>query len=359
MPQDVDFFMPFPPRVAPRLEARLDRHLAWAREHGLIRSETAADHYLATGHVDAGAWFCPAPKDDAELDLHLDTIGWIFVHDDVWDIPSGQPNNTGELIVHHLMALLADTARHADPVAHLAGESDQSPVGPTISGFANIWRRTRNMTSAAWQQRASCTWTDYLTAGLAEEANRRAGVWPTPSEHLTIRRDSVGVMPLIDMRETAGPYEVPALAWHSTFLRKMRELMVDQVVFVNEVHSLEKDEARGDVNLVSILCTADDNGIAECPSREAALQRVIAAADERIQRFQEYETRVEPFLDHLGMVGADRTAVTRHVTSMRDMIAGNYFWSRGCGRYGAFGNTNTTPDRTGLLAQIDFSEAIS
>ncbi|MFE0100708.1 terpene synthase family protein [Streptomyces sp. NPDC059009] len=68
-----------------------------------------------------------------------------------------------------------------------------------------------------------------------------------------MRRRSVGVLPDFDMRECIGPYEVPAPAWYSSHLEKMRISTVEHVILVNDVCSLEKDEARDDLNLVRLL----------------------------------------------------------------------------------------------------------
>jgi hypothetical protein len=203
--------------------------------------------------------------------------------------------------------------------------------------------------SALWQQRASCTWIGYLGGNLAEEASRRTAVVLTPAEYMRVRRRSVGVLPAYDMGECVGPSEVPPLAWYSTHVTAMRRLTVEHVIMVNDVCSLEKDEARHEKNLVTLL--ASQQGL----SRDAAISQVVSTADDHMRKFQELESGIPRLCDQLALTDTGRAAVHRHVVSMRDMVSGNYHWSRTCGRYSREAAALLGPGSPSLLGLHDLT----
>jgi hypothetical protein len=57
---------------------------------GFLPSEAAADRYRFCQHAEVGAWFCPEPGQDRDLDLQLDVNGWFFMMDDAFDVPADQ-----------------------------------------------------------------------------------------------------------------------------------------------------------------------------------------------------------------------------------------------------------------------------
>jgi len=331
--------MPYPEKTAAGLTTGMERHLRWARKMGFLPSGAAAERYRFCQHAEVGAWFCPEPGHDRDLDLQLDVNGWFFMMDDAFDVPAGQTADGAVAVCQRLMVLLRGT-----PATGTGPDSS-----PLVTAFADIWQREREGMSAFWQQRASCTWTGYLAGNLAEEAARRVAVPLSPVEYMRVRRQSVGVLPAYDMRECVGPAEVPPLAWYSTHVAAMRRLSVEHVIMVNDVCSLEKDEARHETNLVTLL--ASQRGL----SREAAISQVVSAADDHMRKFQELEAGIPDLCGKLALTDTGRAAVRRHVVSMHDMVSGNYHWSRACGRYSAEAAALLGPGRPGLLGLHDLT----
>ena len=331
--------MPYPGKTAVGLAAALERHLEWAADMGFMPSEAAADRYRFSQHAEVGAWFCPEPGEDRDLDLQLDVNGWFFMMDDAFDVPAGQTADGAVAVCQRLIELLSN------PSATGAGRA----ASPLVAAFADIWQREREGMSEFWQQRASCTWTGYLGGNLAEEASRRAGPELTPAQYMRVRRRSVGVLPAYDMRECIGPSEVPPLAWHSIHLEAMRRLSVEHVIMVNDVCSLEKDEARHETNLVTLLMK--QSGL----SRDAAIRQVVSTADEHMRKFQEMESVIPRLCDQLALTDMGCAAVHHHVVSMRDMVSGNYHWSRACGRYSLEAAGLLGPGSPGLLGLHDLT----
>jgi len=342
VPQDIEFFMPYPRKTAAGLAAGMERHLRWAWDVGFLPSKAATDRYRFCQHAEVGAWFCPEPEQDRDLDLQLDVNGWFFMIDDAFDVPAGRTADGAVAVCLQLMELLHSPG--ADQPADAGREAS-----PLVTAFADIWKREREGMSAFWQQRASRTWTDYLAGNLAEEASRRVAVALTPADYMRVRRQSVGVLPAYDMAECAGQAEVPPLAWYSTHVTAMRRLSVEHVIMVNDVCSLEKDEARHETNLVTLL--ASQNGL----SRDAAIGQIVSTADDHMREFQELETGVSHVCDKLALTDTERAAVHRHVVSMHDMVSGNYHWSRACGRYSSEAAALLGPGLPSLLGLHDLT----
>ncbi|MFE3875985.1 terpene synthase family protein [Kitasatospora sp. NPDC059146] len=332
MPQDAEFFMPYPRRSHPDTPAALERNIQWARQFGPLPTDSAVALYAASGVAEFGTDFCTEAGDD--VDLLTNGMAFHFIFDDFFDTPSGQPAD----------AAVAAALEMAD----LLGRPALSPRPPTTrigAAFARLWADMTEGRSAEWSRRAARSWLDYLYANLTEEANRRTGEVPTVDEHLEVRRHSIAVRPTLHLLEAAGRFEVPSLAWHSGRLTTARRHTVDHVVLVNEVTGLEKDEARGEPNLVQLVMAEQGR------SRDSAIRYVIATADEHLRAFLDLHQGTAGFCDRLGLSGGGREAVHRHVDNLRDMIAGNYYVHTSVGRYGPAASARIGPDAPGLLGQ--------
>jgi hypothetical protein len=166
---------------------------------------------------------------------------------------------------------------------------------------------------------------------------------------MSVRRRSVGVLPAYDMGECVGPSEVPPLAWYSPHVAAMRRLSVEHVIMVNDVCSLEKDEARHETNLVTLLTS--QRGL----SRDGAISQVVSRADDHMRKFQDLDSGIPHLCHRLDLTDTGRAAVHRHVVSMRDMVSGNYHWSRACGRYSREAAALLGPGTPGLLGLYDLT----
>jgi pentalenene synthase len=339
MPQDIEFLMPYAKRVAANLATGMERHIMWARSQGLLPDAEAEQVYRFCQHAEVGAWFCPAAESERDLEIQLDINGWYFVFDDAFDVPRGKRADGAVAVCQELLELLVCSC----PL--------RPGASPLVSAFMDVWRRESDRMPPAWRQRAVSTWADALSGNLAEEADRRVGAALEPASYMDVRRRTVGVLSDFDMYETMGPHEVPPLAWYSSHLRTMRTCTVEHVIMVNDVCSLEKDEARGDANLVHLLMDRD-----RCP-RAAAIPKVVAMANDRMRRFQTLEQGVPFLCDRLALDENARVAVERHVDAMIHMLSGNYHWSRACGRYSLEAAAQLDPGHPGLLASRDLTRS--
>ncbi|WP_330329113.1 terpene synthase family protein [Streptomyces sp. NBC_00536] len=145
---------------------------------------------------------------------------------------------------------------------------------------------------------------------------------------LQARRGIAGTALTVSMGERAAGIDVPATAFHSPQLRIMRELAVDVPLMCNDVYSLEKEEARGDVdNLVLFL--ENDRQV----SRQAAVATAGEEVHRRCARFQELAGQVPAVCDQLGLTSWERVAADTYVEVMTAWMSGYSAWQSQTLRY--------------------------
>ncbi|MCZ7415690.1 MULTISPECIES: pentalenene synthase [unclassified Streptomyces] len=317
MPQDVDFHMPLPARQSPehaRAEAEM---LAWPRSLGLITSEAAAERHLRGGYADLASRFYPHAT-GADLDLGVDLMSWFFLFDDLFDGPRGEdPEDAKRLTDAVAAALDGPLPASAPPIAH---------------GFADLWRRCREEMTPAWCARSTRHWRNYFDGYVDEARSRfRNKPYDCAAEYLAMRRHTIGVQPTVDLAERAGRFEVPHRVFGSAVLDAMLQVAVDVNLMLNDIASLEKEEARGEQNNM-IMILRREHGWSKGRSI-AHLQDEVHA---RLEQFLLLESCLPKVGDVYRLDEAEREALERYRTdAVRTVIRGSYDWHRSSGRYDA------------------------
>ncbi|MBV2156769.1 pentalenene synthase [Kitasatospora sp. SUK 42] len=317
MPQDVDFRIPIPGRQSPDHVRADAEQLAWPRSLGLITTEAAAERHLRGGYADLASRFYPHTS-GTDLDLGVDLMSWFFLFDDLFDGPRGEnPEETKQLTDAVAAALDGPLPDSAPLIAH---------------GFADVWRRSCEGMSPAWQARSARHWRNYFT-GYVDEAESR--FWNTPYEsaaqYLAVRRATIGVQPTVDLAESTGHFEVPQRVFDSAVLSAMLTIAIDTNLILNDIASLEKEEARGEQNNM-VMILRREHGWAKGRAI-AHLQDEIRA---RMEQFELLESCLTKVCDIYGLGAAEREAVERYRTdAVRTVIRGSYDWHRSSGRYDA------------------------
>jgi hypothetical protein len=218
-------------------------------------------------------------------------------------------------------------ARLVDTIVRVMHET-QPPPGrapdPLVDGFRDLWRRVADGRSRLWRHRFRDHWADYLPAYHREAVIRARGSLPGFFTFLRCRRDSIGVQPCLDLVERIGRYTLPD-EFHSGFpLAAMRRLTADVVLFVNDIVSLDKEVAAGDVNN-SVLVLREERGC----TLPQALHAVTAMANARVRRFEQ----LSAVLAAAPVPPVMRAHVEHYADGMRHIMRGNLDWSLETARY--------------------------
>ncbi|MER6198511.1 pentalenene synthase [Streptomyces sp. NPDC001586] len=336
MPQNVEFDIPLPSWTTPELAAARERHLQWARRWGLVGGVEAERRYLFAQVADVAAYSYPDAV-GADLDLAFDVNGWFFLFDDQFDVPLGEDPPAASVCEE-----LIDLLRLPPGTA----PSSSSPLG---DAFADVWGRMAEGMSRRWQERTARHWMDYLSANLTEACDRRAGFVADSGEWMRLRRKVIGVSPSIDVCERVGRFEVPAPAVHSTAVESAREIVTDVIILVNEVYSLENDEARDAPNLVTCLVRER-----QC-TRPEAIVELRRRADAQLRRLPRVREQASRLCGPLGLPEAAQEAVDRYLGAISAYMRGIYDWHRLAGRYTPHVAQHASPTTPGYLNLTDLA----
>ncbi|MEV5678201.1 pentalenene synthase [Streptomyces sp. NPDC052179] len=317
MPQGVDTYIPFPRRVSPDAGRATAGHLVWPSSFGLLRGPDAVQRHARGAYPELAGRFHPSAT-GADLGLGVDQQSWFFLFDDAFDGSMGQDRERAKKLVHAVAEVL----------------EAPSPLPPTRAApplalaFADLWERSREGMSASWQARAAANWHAYLAGHVTEAANRSGGAGPSSTGHVTLRRDTCGVPPILDLAERLGHFEIAERAYRSSLVTTLRLLAAEVVTLDNEIISLEKEEALGDNNLVLIIEREE-----HC-SRTESIALICDMIRARTERFLALERQLPQLCDSLGLDEAERASQRRYQDdALRTVMRGAHDWQQHCSRY--------------------------
>ncbi|MFD4131253.1 terpene cyclase [Streptomyces goshikiensis] len=314
MPQDIEFHLPFPSPPSPDLEGARQRNLAWVQGMGLVGEGRSLEWYASWDMPLLAAHGFPYARGPA-LDLCADAMAFFFVFDDQFDGPLGLDPARAATVCRQLI----DIVHGAAPVAR----ADACSVA-----FADLWARSRDGARPGWVARTAHEWEYYFATQAHEAIGRLRGTPADMETYLQVRRGIAGTDLPLSLGERAVGITVPAAAFHSPQLRIMRQASTDVTFMCNDVYSLEKEEARGDMdNLVLVLEHSRQY------RRDEAISAARREVDGRVERFQELARQVPAMCLQLGLTDPERTAVATYVEIMGAWMSGYHAWQTQTRRY--------------------------
>ncbi|MFE3991419.1 terpene cyclase [Streptomyces goshikiensis] len=314
MPQDFEFDLPFPLALSPDLEGARRRNLEWVQRTGLVGDGRSLQWYASWDMPRLAAYGFPYAQGPS-LDLCTDAMAFFFVFDDQFDGPLGRDPARAAAVCRQLIDIVHGAAPPQDADACSAA-------------FADLWARSLDGAPHGWVARTAHEWEYYLATQAHEAIGRLRGTPADMETYLQVRRGIAGTDLPLSLGERAAGIHVPAVAFHSPQLRIMRQAAIDVTFMCNDVYSLEKEEARGDMdNLVLVLqhtrtCT-----------RDQALTAARGEVDQRVDRFRELAPQVPTLCLQLGLTGPERAAVHTYVEIMGAWMSGYHAWQTQTRRY--------------------------
>ncbi|MGW1752560.1 terpene synthase family protein [Streptomyces sp. NPDC002092] len=315
MPQNINFRFPVPCQLNSDLERARTHNLEWVRSFGLAGEEASIVRYASWDMAKLAAYMYPDAS-VTDLELAADLMGFWFPFDDQFEGPLGRDPVQAAEVCRDMIAIVHDPAavsRNAPPAAR---------------AFADMWRRSLEGMSRAWQARASHNWEYYFACYPNEALARLARTVPDRTVYLHLRRGSSGGETVVDMFERLGHFEVPPHAFHSPQLRTMRRIAMDVPAFCNDVHSVEKELTRGDVDNLVLVVQSEQ----EC-SLEQAVIKVRDLINEQLDTFGRLQEEIAPLNSLLGLGSRERTAVEHYVRAMALWMPGYHQWAVETARY--------------------------
>lgn len=301
--------MPFPYRKNPFYGELVRRMNGEMIERGLIRPDQCDYH---DGFNLLNAFFFPrAPRETLLTASRM--IDFFFLCDDVYDTTS--LNGRDIPMIEEMLETNVEVLR----TRRLPPEPD------ALNRLAfDTMRELEESMEERQLRRLADAIGDYLLRGsLALMKLWQREEIPDPETYVRIRRNDVAMYPTIHISEFVGGVALPEEVHGHPVLAGMREACCLQVALANDVLSYPKEVIRDrcPYNLVAVVAEHE-----RVPLEEAALA-VMDRVNACLHRFLELERRL-PAWDP----DTDRDVRT-YVQGMKDLMAGNWYWSFESTRY--------------------------
>lgn len=290
----------------------------WVRSFGLVRSERAQERFDNTqaGTLAGRIYASAATKSD--LLIVTDWLSWLFVLDDQLDEGGlGRDPRATEECLRPLKAVLTgepSTCPSSEGPTWRSAERHLAPAGAVDAvDLADEVCRSRPRLP------------ERVRVGGSQPGNRPrtrcGGVSGAPAL-------GGAIWPSLDLLEFVTHEPLPDLLHDDLLFTELRSAAADVVCWTDDILTVEKERARGDVhNFVIVLQHA--NGCTD----EVALARVAQYIDLRLADFSERERRVPDLLGALELPESTLHATRAHRAGLRDGMRGHLDWGIGTIRY--------------------------
>ncbi len=290
----------------------------WVRSFGLVRSERAKERFDCMAAAGLAARSYASAVGQSDLAIATDWISWLFLLDDQLDEGSvGRDLMAASKLLRPLAKSLAE-----QPARRSRYDS------PLQAALDDLWSRMAPSMPATWRARFIRDFADYLSGCEWEVANRASGRIPSLEEYPPGHRRTGALWPALDMLEFVTHDPLPDLVYSNPLFAELRNATADVVCWTNDVLTVDKERARGDVhNFVIVLehttgCTTD-----------TATAQVAQYIDRRLTDFMERERRLPDLLDAMRLEESTRHTVNRNVAGLRDWMRGHLDWGLETLRY--------------------------
>jgi germacradienol/geosmin synthase len=322
-----NFYLPYPARLNPNLEAARTHSKAWATENGILGPQPDGSTIWDEKKFDSMdyALLCAythpeAPAD--ELNLITDWYVWVFFFDD------------------HFLEAYKRTGDQAGAKAYLrrlpmfmpiqldAGHA--APVNAVERGLIDLWARTVPSKSVDWRLRFFESTRNLLEESNWELSNINAKRVSNPIEYLEMRRKVGGAPWSADLVEHAVFVEIPARIAGTRPMRVLKETFADGVHLRNDLFSYQREiEEEGEMaNGVLVI----ERFLHLDPQHAANLVNDILTS--RLQQFENTTfTELPPLFEEHGLNALERRNVLTYIRGLQDWQAGGHEWHMRSSRY--------------------------
>ncbi|MEV6549568.1 germacradienol/geosmin synthase [Streptomyces sp. NPDC051597] len=318
-----DFYMPYPARLNPHLEAARVHSRAWARERGMLEGSGVWEQRDLDAHDYALLCSYTHPDCDAEaLSLVTDWYVWVFFFDDHFleEFKRTQDLAGARAYLDRLPAFMPMDLADGFP----------EPANPVEAGLADLWARTVPSMSHGWRERFAESTRNLLDESMWELVNIDEGRIANPVEYIEMRRKVGGAPWSAGIVEYAANAEIPSAVAGSRPLRVLTDAFADGVHLRNDLFSYQREvEDEGELsNGVLVLET-----FLGCTTQEAA-ETVNDLLTSRLQQFENTAlTEVPALCLDKGLDPEECARIAAYVKGLQDWQSGGHEWHMRSSRY--------------------------
>ncbi|MBG1243868.1 family 2 encapsulin nanocompartment cargo protein terpene cyclase [Nostoc sp. NZL] len=333
-----EFYMPWPARLNPNLEAARVHSKAWAYQMGILGSQEEAESSLIwderTFDAHDYALLCSYTHPDTpgtELDLVTDWYVWVFFFDDHFlEIYKRTQDMVGaKEYLNRLPAFMPIYPVSTPPV----------PTNPVERGLADLWSRTAFTKSADWRLRFSESTKNLLEESLWELSNIRQDRVANPIEYIEMRRKVGGAPWSADLVEHAVFVEIPAEIAKTRPMRVLKDTFADGVHLRNDLFSYQREVEDEGENANCVLVLEQFLNV----STQEAANLTNELLTSRLQQFDNTAiTELPPLFEEHGLDPVARVNVLLYIKGLQDWQSGGHEWHMRSSRYMNKGGDNSS-----------------
>ena len=297
--------------------------MRWARETGLV-ADAAGERRLSAMRLELLAEGALPGRGRAHVELTAQWAALIcWVDDRVDRLGAGACPGEVERLTAALRRVVTCGGLPAGPVVAQAVVLEQ------------LWERTAQGMPAAWRERFTHDYVDFLDATDQEVALRRTGKRLSLDRYVLLRRRTITLLPMLDILERTGDAPLVQDPAVDTRVRDLRWAVADVAGWANDLASAADDAAAGQDNLVAVL--ARQFG---CP-QDAARLRAAAMIEERRSGLHATAAalRTAP-----GLASERSRALCRYVELVETFMAATLRWLAATGRFAPAPRNALIPD---------------
>jgi hypothetical protein len=219
----------------------------WAVRVGLVADELGRRRLARMAHGRMAGWLAPHTG-PGELGLLAQWGAFISLVDDIFDRDQDHGGRPAEVraLMDQLTAVLIVPSAAVDRSV------------PGVRAIADLWQRTTPSSGLGWTERFAGHYQQFADATCEEARLRASGIRLDLKRYLQLRRQTITVLPMLDLVERHLPIESDALDG-------LRTIVADTIGLVNDLASAQRDLDDDTENVVSVV--ARENG---CDVHEAA-----------------------------------------------------------------------------------------
>lgn len=336
-----DFYVPWPARLNPNLDAARVHSKAWAHEVGILGALMSKDSPKIWDERDFDkhdyALLCSyihpeAPTD--ELNLMTEWNIWAFYVDDHF------------LQVYQHPKDYAGAKKYLDRVPLFMPIDlgpTPAPINPMECGLANLWLRTAPAKSTAWRSRIFDDTKRLFEAFLWELESISERRIANPIEYIEMRRRAGAALWAADLVEHAVFVEIPERIALARPIRVLRNAFADAVHLRNDIFSYQREVLKDGELTNAVLVFEQFLDI----NTQEAVNLVNNLLTSRLQQFDHtIATELEFVFAEYNLDAVERANMITYIRGLQDWQSGAHEWHIETSRYL---NPQTSTSGQGIL----------
>jgi germacradienol/geosmin synthase len=323
-----DFYVPWPARINPNLEAARAHSKTWAREMGILDAPQDGDSHNIWDEHDFDkhdyALLCAYIHPEAptpELNLMADWNVWAFYVDDYFLQVYKRPKDH-DGAKKYLDRVLLFMPVDLSPLP--------APTNPMERGLADLWLRTAPTKSEAWRGRIIDDTRNLLEAFLWELDSMSQQRLANPIEYIEMRRQVGAALWSADLVEHAMFVEIPERIAATRPMCVLKDTFADAVHLRNDIFSYQREVLKEGELTNAILVI--ERFLNVDTQRAANLTNDLLTS--RLQQFEHTVlTELAPMFQEYALEPLEQASVLNYIRGLQDWQSGAHEWHIQTSRY--------------------------